>query len=170
MNRYDYKTFWTTSAWSPDPAAEGWFETIRPHLKGAKTVLDVGCGTGRFVPCFEGMKYTGVDISPLSLAVAKAEYPKATFIKADLLAYNTKKQYDVVFCWVTLQHIWPEEIEKVTKKLQKWGKKIIFGECWPNGENWEGHNFPHDYEKLFNIQTKEHISGPVYLATAKGEV
>jgi len=56
-------------------------------LKG-KGVLDVGCGTGDFVPLLrqQGINnYVGIDIYKPSLEKARKHYPNEMFIEGDLL-------------------------------------------------------------------------------------
>jgi SAM-dependent methyltransferase len=52
-------------------------------------VLDLGCGTGAFYPRlaarFPGVRYTGVDILPEMVGVARQSWPAARFMAADIL-------------------------------------------------------------------------------------
>lgn len=163
---YDYQTYWKTCDWSPDPADQ-WFDTIKSHLLG-KTILDIGCGEGRFRPLFGDMQYTGIDISPLSIAEAQAKYPNDTWKEMDIVVDKPMDTFDVIFTWVTLQHIPPGHIASVASWMKTHGKRILMGECLDDGEIWSDHNFKHDYSKLFDIQGTIHIGGPVHLLLAKG--
>jgi len=53
-----------------------------------KNVLDIGCGFGEFgkflLKRYEGVKYTGVDITPEFIESAKKEVPGGNFFVADL--------------------------------------------------------------------------------------
>ncbi|MCU0641869.1 MAG: class I SAM-dependent methyltransferase [Candidatus Margulisbacteria bacterium] len=70
------------------------------------TVLDVGCGFGDLYGYFkaEGLvnrhkiSYTGSDISPKILEVARKKYPAAKFELKDILTDRQVPQYDYVFC------------------------------------------------------------------------
>ena len=78
-------------------------QKMLPDIKG-KSVIDLGCGSGRYTFLLEEAaprKLTGVDISDemLRLAREKAEArgSSAKFIKGDLHDFVPEDQYDVVF-------------------------------------------------------------------------
>jgi len=66
------------------------------------SVLDVGCGFGDFSGFLKerGYKfdYTGYDISPKILEIAKKRYPQAKFELKDILEAKDLKKFDYVFC------------------------------------------------------------------------
>lgn len=70
------------------------------------SVLDIGCGFGDLYGYFkaEGLlsrhkiSYTGYDISPKILEVARKKYPDARFELKDILADRQVPQFDYVFC------------------------------------------------------------------------
>jgi SAM-dependent methyltransferase len=75
--------------------------------KGAGvSVLDVGCGFGDLYGYFkaEGLlsrhkiSYTGTDISPKILEVARKKYPDARFELKDILTDRQMPRFDYVFC------------------------------------------------------------------------
>lgn len=70
------------------------------------SVLDVGCGFGDLYSYLakngHHLNYTGVDLSPKILGVAKARHPKAIFEEKDILTDKRFSQYDFVFCSGTL--------------------------------------------------------------------
>lgn len=83
-----------------------------PHA----TVLDIGCGWGRFADTFWPESYTGVDFSEEMVVLAKSKYPSHTFVHGDAHALP-EKQYDVVFGVIVTSSlgITPKEfIEKYT--------------------------------------------------------
>ena len=66
-----------------------------------QTILDVGCG---FADLYSYLKkkygkidYTGIDINPDALKIAKSRYPETEFIEANILETPMKK-YDYIFC------------------------------------------------------------------------
>ncbi|MSR89270.1 MAG: class I SAM-dependent methyltransferase [Candidatus Margulisbacteria bacterium] len=65
------------------------------------SVLDVGCGHGDLFGFCEEEKlpvvYTGIDFTAGMIRVAKAKYPKGTFVEADILDANFIDIYDYVF-------------------------------------------------------------------------
>lgn len=66
------------------------------------SVLDVGCGFGDFYGFLreQGYKfdYTGYDISPKILEIAKRKYPQVKFELKDILEAKDLKRFDYVFC------------------------------------------------------------------------
>lgn len=70
--------------------------------RGSK-VYDIGCGTGRPASSTlaeAGMVVTGIDISPVMLAIATDQVPKATFIQADLRTWEPHPSLDAADCVV----------------------------------------------------------------------
>ena len=92
---------------------------------GTKTLLDVGCGDGRF--CYEmkneKIKITGLDYSKKAIQFAKAFNPKILFINKDLIEYETNKKFDYIILIETLEHIKPELLDKFIKKIGDLSKK-----------------------------------------------
>jgi SAM-dependent methyltransferase len=81
---------------------------IQKHHPKAKTILNLGCGTGKHDIYFikAGYKVTGVDISDNMIAFAKKNAKNnkvdADFICADIRNIKLKKKFDVV---VSLFHV-----------------------------------------------------------------
>lgn len=69
---------------------------FQKEIPGWANVLDIGCGYGRMAPLFQ--RYTGVDISPDLLEIARKEHPDKKFVLADLNKLPFKdKEFDVGF-------------------------------------------------------------------------
>jgi 2-polyprenyl-3-methyl-5-hydroxy-6-metoxy-1,4-benzoquinol methylase len=79
------------------------------NLQG-KSVLDLGCGKGGFVPLIEKMgcnNYLGIDLSTKALNIAKKKYPKYNFLHGDI--HNAtpklkKTKWDIVLVCDVLEH------------------------------------------------------------------
>lgn len=71
---------------------------IRERLPGARTVLDVGCGTGAHAAALweQGFEIDGVDLEPAMIERARARCPNGTFIVGDMTDLNLPRRYDVV--------------------------------------------------------------------------
>ena len=73
---------------------------IAPDL-AASSILDLGCGTGALLTFlnehvgFSG-SYTGIDISPEAIKVARQNHPEARFLHHDLLTDTLDEQFDYV--------------------------------------------------------------------------
>ena len=73
---------------------------------GGKTILDVGCGFGDIVPFISAkakhFKYTGVDLLPEFIEVARKKYPKHEFIIRDYFGKPLQEKFDIVLTSGTL--------------------------------------------------------------------
>ncbi len=80
-------------------AAERVHQLLQRIMPSAKTLLDVGCGTGKHIS--ELQKYyqmVGVDISDSMLEVAKLRSPDVCFHQADMAELELGLKFDVVMC------------------------------------------------------------------------
>lgn len=74
---------------------------IRSAHVGARTILDVACGTGEHARILTerfGFHVDGVDLDPGLLAVARKKLPGSTFVEADMSEFRLDRRYDVVMC------------------------------------------------------------------------
>ena len=89
-----------------------------------KTILDCGCGTGRFTDLFvqQGAKVVGMDISENMVKIAKKKAPSAEFIIGDVFSTPFgETQFDIVMCSQVLTHLHEYkkpllEMKRVTKE------------------------------------------------------
>ncbi len=79
-------------------------EVLRAALSG-RSVLDLGCGNGRWLDRFEPSSYVGIDLNRLMLAEARKRYPAARFLQADM----TRSTIVVTFppCAGSASSFWP---------------------------------------------------------------
>ncbi|PWG82444.1 class I SAM-dependent methyltransferase [Pararcticibacter amylolyticus] len=78
------------------------------YLPAGAQVLDLGCGTGK--PILEyllskNFDVTGVDASSKVLEIAKANFPAAELILADMRALHLKKTFDAIIAWHSFFHL-----------------------------------------------------------------
>ncbi len=74
---------------------------VRRRVPGARTLLDVGCGTGehaRHLAGRHGFEVEGLDLDPAMLAVARRKLPALRFVEADLASFDMGRRYDVLAC------------------------------------------------------------------------
>ena len=83
-----------------DYAAEARYvhELVQQHHPAARTMLDLGCGTGRHAQLLSqhGYTLTGVDLSEEMLKVARAASPALGFVQGDVRTVRLGKTFDVV--------------------------------------------------------------------------
>lgn len=60
----------------------------------AKTVIDIGCGSGRSVMLFEDYEYTGLDLPKVINTISKVVNPKLGFIGCDIIEDDIRFIYD----------------------------------------------------------------------------
>lgn len=139
------------------------FKTV---LQEAGTVIDFGCGIGRFRPMLQQYfeNYIGVD---LVKKIDTDEEYQTKYGRKKLRFYQTKEfmsmslKADAVFCSVVLQHI--AENSYLSKVIEKFKNALpIGGKVYINeqiGDTWElirkGQRYIHrrplkEYDKLFN--------------------
>jgi SAM-dependent methyltransferase len=93
---------------------------VRRLLPGARSILDVGCGTGehaRHLAIGHGFEVEGLDMDPGVLAVARRKLPDARFHEADMAAFDLGRRYDVVMClFSSIGYL--EGLDRVTAALR----------------------------------------------------
>ena len=73
-------------------------ERVKP---GARTVLDIACGTGehaKHLAADSGLAVDGIDLEPGFVAVAAAKNPAGRFVRADMRDFDLGRTYDAVIC------------------------------------------------------------------------
>jgi SAM-dependent methyltransferase len=80
---------------------------ISRYRPGARTLLELGCGTGALLAGLAGsFSVTGVDHSPEMLTLAARAVPGARLLQADITTVTLPNQFDVVICMFdTLNHV-----------------------------------------------------------------
>lgn len=98
--------------------SDDFIASVLPSLAG-KSLLDAGCGTGRFCVTAAGQGAAlikGIDLSPAMIDEAKKNCPSGNFVCADLASVDIERSfYDTAICGLVLGHI--ELIEPVMTKL-----------------------------------------------------
>lgn len=101
------------------------------ELKKDKSVLEIGCGTGRIAlkvaPNVE--RFLGVDISLKTVERAKQHLKKtcAEFFKGDFLCLKTEEKFDLIYSSLTFMHFKNKllAIQKVKSLLKEGGKFVL---------------------------------------------
>ena len=72
---------------------------IQQRNPNARTLLDVGCGTGKHLEVLRGFyQVEGLDVNPELLKVAQGRCPEVRFYKEDMTSFELGATYDVVTC------------------------------------------------------------------------
>ena len=73
--------------------------TLDAQAPRARSLLDVGCGTGRHLELLrERYEVEGLDINPTMLEAARERCPDVTFHEADMADFDLGSRFDVVMC------------------------------------------------------------------------
>jgi len=91
----------------PVPKIERVLELVERHNPGARTLLELGCGTGTILAGLGSFNaLTGIDRSPEMLAIAAEKVPGARLIEGDIANFALGERFDVVICvFDTLNHL-----------------------------------------------------------------
>jgi ubiquinone/menaquinone biosynthesis C-methylase UbiE len=124
-------SYWRNAANQPG-RRKHFYDVLRKELKlfpkgQSVKLLDFGCGTGEDTGAIleMGVEYTGTDVTPAMLKVAREQWPSITFKKDDMLASNQDDEsWPVVVCNAVLPHLPMEvmgvaigELWRVTQQL-----------------------------------------------------
>ena len=93
---------------------------VRSAQPAARTILDVGCGTGehaRHLRSSHGFDVDGLDLDAGLLAVARDKVPDARFFQGDMSDFDIGTRYDVVMClFSAIGYV--RTLDRVTKALR----------------------------------------------------
>lgn len=88
------------------------------EIKPGDSILDAGCGDGRF--CYEirndNANITGIDYSAQAIAFAQAFAPECSFLIADMTTFKSQP-FDKVVSIEVMEHIPPSEVKNFAKNL-----------------------------------------------------
>jgi len=74
-------------------------ELVAERCPGARTLLDVACGTGRHLELLaSSFEVEGTDLDDGMLAVARQRLPNVAFHRADMRDFDLGRTFDVVTC------------------------------------------------------------------------
>lgn len=154
---YHPKDYWERRADSWDDQAKNYLspyevKVVKQTIKDikAKSVIDVGCGNGQWIP-YLPEEYWGVDIAEGMIKNAKARFPDRKFDVSTMedleKNFQIGEKYDVAFCHTVFLHIFEKDIPKAVRSLSRFAKKAIIVEP----ENVETINYQHghDFKKIF---------------------
>lgn len=151
--------FWESQAQSIDEHwghAEHDYEVLAGLLDTylPRSILDVGCGSGRLFKLFSQrgiLDVVGMDISSEALTLAQQRYPFAVTIKARVEELKFPiNRFDLAVCNRVLQHIPPHAIAESVSKLCKMCKMVYVNELSGSDElSEEFYMFRHDLRSLF---------------------
>ncbi len=122
-------------------------------------ILEIGSGTGKFAELIdlEQFDYTGFDLSPEMIAIAKGKKLNADFFVDDATKFDLNEQYDVIICFMdTINYITNDvdlnrAFKKIYKHLKKGGIFLFDIHKQSNLENFD------DYQEIGYIDDVQYI-------------
>jgi len=121
------------------------------------TLLDVGCGSGRLFGLYTDHavpKVMGIDISENALSIARQKFPGIPTLRLSVeeIPFDAGT-FDLIICNRTLQHIPPEKIADVVRRLCVCTHRIYINEITQkDGVRPDDGLFFHNYTSLFQRQ------------------
>jgi SAM-dependent methyltransferase len=92
-----YDLFHSDKDYAAEAAAA--HELIQAESPGARTLLDVACGTGRHLEHLRSRyDVEGLDLGPELLATARRRLPEVPLHLADLTAFSLGRRFDAIVC------------------------------------------------------------------------
>ena len=103
--------------------------------------LDVGCGTGQMFPVLQrfGFAITGIDFSVSAIKQARASFPDARLLVADITSIKFREQFDMILIYDVLFHIidhehWSAALDALLQHLTPTGTIVIQEHLVQQGE------------------------------------
>ncbi|TNC24377.1 class I SAM-dependent methyltransferase [Amycolatopsis alkalitolerans] len=103
---------------------------LRQVPGGARTALDVGCGTGRFARhlAATGLAVDGIDPDPAVISAARALGGGVGYRQADVTTADLREgHYDFISCLASLHHVPFATVTKLRQALAPGGVLAVLG-------------------------------------------
>jgi len=156
---YWKQRYWLTNRDAPTSCNDLLLKKIS-EIGNNKTILDVGCGTGRYSQMFGKMckKLYGIDFMEYNIENAKKIKPENCEVYLDdVTDLKFNKNVDIIFTQLVLQHVHPIQIDKAVENLCKLNAEdIVLCESSSSYENENNNNhmdkslyfWSHDYKSI----------------------
>jgi SAM-dependent methyltransferase len=133
MSRYDsFATHYDHVVGSRDEVARYLRALIRKYHRGARSLLELGCGSGGMLKLLS-LHYAceGIDLSQSMLKIARKKAPRARLHHGDITEFDLGRRFDVIVCpFDTMNHVtsfakWKRVFQRAHKHLNPGGVFIF---------------------------------------------
>ena len=113
---------------------------IQERRPGARTLLDVACGTGAHLEHLKDYELEGLDLDPEMLAVARERLPDVVFHEGDMVGFDLDRRFDAVVCmfssigYVRTEKRLRSAIASMGRHLEPGGVLVV--EPWLSPADW----------------------------------
>ncbi|HET6566787.1 MAG TPA: class I SAM-dependent methyltransferase [Rhodothermales bacterium] len=151
-------------------------QQVRCILEGIPydSVLDVGCGTGRWAKIARG-RYLGIDPSPFSISRCERRYgndPLKQFVQADPVSFHLPVRYDLALLIGLFHHLPDAAVRSVLDWVARSATYIFVSDICPVSWNPVSHwLYAHDGEHIREPGEQEYLlsSHPALNLVSKGD-
>jgi SAM-dependent methyltransferase len=113
---------------------------IQERRPGARTLLDIACGTGAHLEHLTGYEVEGLDLDPEMLGVARERLPNVPLHEGDMADFDLGKRFAAVVCmFSSIGYVRTEErlrsaVASMARHLEPGGVLVV--EPWLSPEVW----------------------------------
>ena len=113
---------------------------IQQRRPGARTLLDIACGTGAHLEHLTGYEVEGLDLDPEMLGVARERLPNVPLHEGDMADFDLGKRFDAVVCmfssigYVRTAERLRSAVSSMARHLEPGGVLVV--EPWLSPEAW----------------------------------
>ena len=122
--------------------AERLHELIQQSTPGARTLLDVACGTGLHLEHLSRhYEVAGIDRDPRMLELARRRLPEASLQEADMTTFDLGRRFDAVTClfssvgYLLTAQLLRDAVVAMSRHVEPGGVLIV--EPWITPEDWD---------------------------------
>lgn len=91
---------------------KAWLDQFLSLIPVHSTLLDLGCGSGKPIADYliqHNHKITGVDSSDVMIAMAQKNFPKQTWVQADMRTVELDQKFNAILAWDSFFHLTPDD-------------------------------------------------------------
>ena len=91
---------------------KAWLDLFLTLIPAHSTLLDLGCGSGKPIADYliqQGHTLIGVDSSDVMIAMAQKNFPKQTWVQADMRTVELDQKFNAILAWDSFFHLTPDD-------------------------------------------------------------